>query len=133
MNTLLDDFVGNNEWPQLGEIVTEDDRDCHRDGHIVKIPMSIHRGITWFEGHFPEQPVLPGVVQVDWAARLSQRIFPALAAFTAIKNLKFKTVILPDVEISLVLTYNQAKHTVNFSYNDANDVYSSGVIVFCPR
>ena len=122
---MLDDLQKNNQWPQFGEVITAD--------HQVTVAMTIDPEITWFAGHFPEQPVLPGVVQVDWAAQLSRRFFPELQRFRGLKNIKFKTVILPGATVHLALTANREKQSVSFAYRDNETVYSSGVLAFCPQ
>ena len=54
-----------------------------------------------FQGHFPGHPVLPGVVQVDWAIRFGTRAFGDLGGFRGIDQLKFQALIRPGDVVEL--------------------------------
>ena len=93
----------------------------------------IHSDIRWFAGHFPEQPVLPGVVQAHWAASIGRYLFGVQTDFSRLDNLKFQTMIIPTVELLLVLQYRPEKFAVKFAYQRNETVYSEGTAVFAPR
>ncbi|MEB8432440.1 hypothetical protein OO007_09415 [Cocleimonas sp. KMM 6892] len=103
---------------------------------ICDIPASL----SCFKGHFPDQAVLPGVVQINWANDLAKRIFK-YEEFRGVNYLKFNTMILPETKVILSLTLNPEKHTVKFRYTsiaeddsmtkEKNEVlFSSGIFVF---
>ncbi len=54
-----------------------------------------------FQGHFPDNPILPGVVQVDWAIRFGQEAFGPLGDFQGMLNLKFMDLIRPGERLEL--------------------------------
>jgi 3-hydroxyacyl-[acyl-carrier-protein] dehydratase len=60
---------------------------------------------TGFKGHFPEQPVLPGVCQMTLALVMADRMRGRRTQLAAVTNAKFLSVVVPDqpVEISCVL------------------------------
>ena len=64
-----------------------------RSGHTFTLAMD--PDLTAFQGHFPGHPVLPGVVQVDWAVRFGSEAFGPLGRFRAIEHLKFQDPIRP--------------------------------------
>ena len=96
------------------------------------LTLHVPNDLAWFEGHFPDQSVLPGVVQIDWAGKLSRSLFVGTSAFGRLTNVKFKTMVLPDTTLSLELTHRPEKGSVKFHFfNDAHS-FSLGSLQFRP-
>ncbi len=85
-----------------------------------------------FQGHFPGDPLLPGVVQVDWAVRLGQEAFGPLGAFQALDQVKFLRPARPGTELELRLALDRAPGRVRlrFQYLGADGKVSSGAVLF---
>lgn len=94
---------------------------------VIRIPSSLH----FFEGHFDQFPILPGVVQVDWVYRFAQLVFN-LDTPTEIDlpNIKFSSPIYPETTIHLNLEYDVQKSRLSFKYKDQEKTCSSGIIGF---
>lgn len=86
-----------------------------------------------FLGHFPGQPILPGVVQVDWAIRLGEATFGALGRFQAVEHLKFQAVIEPLESMELRLCWDDAKRQLDFVYAGPKGRASSGLVQFAAK
>ena len=56
-----------------------------------------------FRGHFPGDPVVPGVVLVDWAVRLGREAYGDLGPFAGLDQVKFLEPVRPGDEVELVL------------------------------
>lgn len=91
----------------------------------VSLQLDICADIHWFEGHFPDAPVLPGVTQLDWAVHYSRQYFPQLAQLQAVEVLKFQQMIRPGHQLQLRLEHS-AGHTTLFSYSRDGDKVASG-------
>ena len=59
-----------------------------------------------FAGHFPGQPVVPGACLVQISEELLSQKLDRPVQLTGIRNLKFRRVITPDMNISFNLNVN---------------------------
>ncbi|NVK56213.1 MAG: hypothetical protein HWE26_11385 [Alteromonadaceae bacterium] len=96
----------------------------------ILIALHVPDQLSWFDGHFPGQKILPGVVQVNWAGKLSRSLFVKHDAFVQLSNVKFKTMVMPDTAMQLELSYNAAKHSIKFNYFNNTDSFSMGSFKF---
>jgi len=96
----------------------------------VKLEVSIPADLYYFDGHFPEAPILPGVVQVDWAIAIGRRYFALPLYFRAVNALKFQHVIQPGNVVTLELAHDPEKSSLNFRYLSALGQHASGRILF---
>ena len=128
----LTTLAGLDKWP---EIITVDVKnhsdavDASSTGTVDAIvSLSVPRQLTWFDGHFPDQPVLPGIVHVHWAHSIASSVFQTVLDPHRLSRLKFKTPILPDAALKLHLNINKQKRLVKFSFRDETTEYSSGTL-----
>lgn len=96
----------------------------------VQIRLQVQPELSWFVGHFPQQPILPGVVQTTWAIEFGRRYLPLPAQFRYMSNMKFMRFILPGTQLELRLQYLPAKSELSFEYHDGTAVCASGRIGF---
>lgn len=92
----------------------------------LRVPLDL----AYFSGHFPTTPILPGVVQVDWAIALGQRLFGLPPRFAGMEVLKFQQLVRPGDRISLTLRFDQARSKLHFAYRNGEAACSSGRIVW---
>lgn len=78
-----------------------------------------------FQGHFPGDPVLPGVVQVDWAIRLGAEAFGPLGTFLGLDRIKFLEPVRPGETLELSLSAPRAGR-LDFRYASGGALKSSG-------
>ena len=83
-----------------------------------------------FDGHFPGQPVLPGIAQVDWAIRWGRERFGIVAPFSRIEQLKFQRPVAPGTPLEAEWHWQAATATLRFELRSALGVHSSGRAVF---
>lgn len=101
-----------------------------QDSEQVILDLHVPAGLAHFPGHFPGLPILPGVVQVDWAVRHAREHFALTGGFTALENVKFQALVLPDAQLELTLTWDAGKSRLEFVFATRQRKYSSGRIVF---
>lgn len=93
------------------------------------LQLAIPPDLAYFSGHFPQTPVLPGVVQVQWALELSQQLFKPTGKFTGMEVLKFQQLVRPDDRIELHLRFDQERKKLYFTYRNDTATCSSGRIL----
>jgi 3-hydroxymyristoyl/3-hydroxydecanoyl-(acyl carrier protein) dehydratase len=91
--------------------------------------LHIPNELIYFKGHFPDQAILPGVVQLDWAIGFAQSVF-ALEPHVvgAIKQLKFSQIIHPNQDVCLRLDHNMDAFATRFKYESDAGIHASGII-----
>jgi acyl-CoA synthetase (AMP-forming)/AMP-acid ligase II len=120
---LLDD-AGVDRRPRLPEV-----RELERAGDRVVLEVTAPSNLYYFDGHFDVAPILPGVVQVDWAIHYGRRYFPLPAIFKGINALKFQQVIQPAQPVRLELTHDAVKGSLQFRYASDAGQHSSGRVM----
>jgi 3-hydroxymyristoyl/3-hydroxydecanoyl-(acyl carrier protein) dehydratase len=96
----------------------------------VELDLHVPPGLEYFTGHFPGLPVLPGVVQIDWAVRLARPRLRLAGGFAAAEQVKFLSVIAPSARLTLALETKSDGSKLVFSYTGGAKKYSSGTLVF---
>ena len=111
------------DWPRVKSVQRLGSRQ-------IQLALLVRRDTSWFEGHFPAHPVLPGVVQVHWACRIVSRVWEQLQDCREIKNLKFQKLVLPGDELQLELEHDQSMQQVSFKFSQKTEVCSQGRLCF---
>jgi 3-hydroxymyristoyl/3-hydroxydecanoyl-(acyl carrier protein) dehydratase len=101
---------------------------AQHDGDRARIEMLVPRELFYFRGHFPNFPVLPGIVQTHWAIAHARRLFGLEAAEIVGLQVKFKRPIGPEQRIQLDLAFARERARLSFEYRDGSTICSSGVI-----
>ena len=96
----------------------------------VSLALTIAADLDYFRGHFPDAPILAGVVQLDWAVKYAQQYLGFGKLVQDLEVLKFQVVTMPDMTVNLTLERN-AKGKCLFSYQSDKGQHASGRIVFC--
>ncbi|RON70571.1 acyl-CoA synthetase family protein [Pseudomonas fluorescens] len=93
------------------------------------LQLSVPPDLAYFSGHFPKAPVLPGVVQVEWALNLGRQLLNLNGAFAGMEVLKFQQLVRPGDEIQLHLRFDPERRKLYFAYRNDTATCSSGRIL----
>lgn len=95
-----------------------------------QLELDVPPDLAHFTGHFPQTPVLPGVVQIDWAQRLARELIAELPPrFCGMEVLKFQQLVRPGDRIQLTLRFDAERGKLYFAYRNGDAPCSSGRIL----
>lgn len=92
-----------------------------RNGNVARVMLVAPATLTYFRGHFPRFPVLPGVVQIGWAATLAAQVFERRVTVSGMRRVKFMRLVRPERRILLELElHGECRLEFRYRYADAN-------------
>ena len=99
------------------------ERDASRKARLrLRLPPDLY----YFRGHFPSAPILPAVVQIDWAVHYAMELFGLDGTFRGMDRLKFRRILEPLDEPELALEHDPEAGVLAFSYTTKTGPHSSG-------
>jgi 3-hydroxymyristoyl/3-hydroxydecanoyl-(acyl carrier protein) dehydratase len=98
--------------------------------HGVLLTLPIEEDLVYLTGHFPNSPIMPGVVLLAWAEEYGRQHLDIGGTFAGVDNLKFHQVLRPGTSVDLALRYDPLKSKLYFTYSNPGVVYASGGILF---
>ena len=101
------------------------------EGRTARVEFTPEGQSVYFDGHFPEYLLLPGVVQCDLAIRFAHENLGTTLNISSIPRMKFKRPIPPDTRLVLSIEHDVDKNRLSYSYRavEGETVYSDGTVV----
>lgn len=95
----------------------------------VELTLDISARLPWFKGHFPAQPIFPGVGLTWVVHQLSKQWLGIDLTFAGLSAIKFQTPILPGTQVVMALKWLPEKSALKFSAK-ASEQLASGTFKF---
>ncbi len=99
-----------------------------RSPESARLRIEIAASLPFFDGHFPQAKILPGVAQLDITIRFARELFALPPDFAGAENLKFLDWIGPDSTIELELA--KQEDAIAFRIDSAKGRHASGRLRF---
>lgn len=98
----------------------------------VALDLIVPKELRYFDGHFDQHPILPGVVQTHWAEHYAREHFKFSNNFVGLSNIKFQQIISPGQQVKLALTLIEKNDTaiISFAYSSSIGKHASGKLTF---
>lgn len=95
--------------------------------HVV-----VEKDSPWFHGHFPNNPILPGVAQLQMVIDLLTRQGHAKLRVGGLSRVKFRRLVRPGevLEVSVAAGDNENRHNFTITCGDEN--VCSGKVLITP-
>lgn len=95
-------------WYRLIDIQGGEDGEIRAD---VQVPAES----SWFDGHFPAEPVLPGLAQISIVFDVIQKALDGQWRASSVSRVRFKRIVRPDDRLA-VIAAPLAKEADAFSF-----------------
>lgn len=102
------------------------------DSHRERLLLDVRPELVCFSGHFVGNPILPGVVQLHWAAIIAGTLFGYIGAPREIYRLKFRHIATPPCFIELQMEHLDASR-VSFELVGHLHAHAQGVLAYDGR
>ena len=104
----------------------------------AELTLRVTENLNGFSGHFDNNPILPGIVQVQWAVHFAREYLQLNTPVMLVEKLKFTHIIQPPKIITLRIQTSADKKTTRFHFNsiptqhvEAETIaYSRGQLVY---
>lgn len=119
---------------EVGAHTHSERREGERHHVTHSFELRVPEDLYYFRGHFPEAPILPGIVQLHEAVlpRIVE-VRPGLGRLLRVQRLKFRRPIRPGEHLTLALTYAADVPEVDFTLAKGETPCASGRLIFEPQ
>jgi 3-hydroxyacyl-[acyl-carrier-protein] dehydratase len=84
----------------------------------------------WFSGHFPNNPVFPGIAQLKLVADLISASATDAMHLSSISRVKFRKIVKPGEKLDIEVVSGNGKNYYLFTITSGNEAVCSGKMFF---
>ena len=92
---------------------------------VVRV-LRVRDDVGGLAGHFPGLPVVPAVVQIQWAMDAAERLAGRAPTLRRLEALKFKAMIRPGQLVEVAVRLSAMGDAVQFRIGSGERVFSTG-------
>jgi len=109
-------------WYMLKEIKRSDEDEIRAN---IYVPAES----SWFDGHFPGEPILPGVAQIGMVFDVIKKVRNQNLKISSMRRVRFKRIVRPDASLTIIaapLKQEAAAYSFRILFQD--ETVCSGVM-----
>jgi 3-hydroxymyristoyl/3-hydroxydecanoyl-(acyl carrier protein) dehydratase len=99
-------------------------------GENISLSFFVPNTFSLLEGHFPQQPIVAGVVQIYWADSYARKYYDISGTAYKLNQIKFKKLIKPAAHYQLNLSRVKDGKSIKFEICDPENIYASGQLSY---
>lgn len=84
----------------------------------------------WFSGHFPNNPILPGIAQLKMVVDLIARQSEDNLRITGLSRVKFRKIVKPGEQLDIQVTCSDTENHYTFKITSGDEDVCSGKMLF---
>lgn len=92
--------------------------------------VAIDGNSPWFSGHFPDNPILPGIAQLKMVADLISKSAKGNMYLTGVTRVKFRKIVRPGEVLDIHVTSGNKKDQYIFKITSGDQDVCSGWMFF---
>ncbi len=100
-----------------------------KEGEIVA-SVAIEGNSPWFSGHFPDNPILPGIAQLKMVADLISKSAEGNMCLTGVTRVKFRKIVKPGDLLDIHVTSGTKINQYIFKITSGDQDVCSGWMFF---
>ena len=87
----------------------------------------------WFSGHFPDNPILPGIAQLKMVADLIAASRDDAVCIRGLSRIKFRKIVRPGEPLDIYATIDKGNDQYAFRITSSNEEVCSGMMLVAPK
>ena len=103
-----------------------------REGAVIA-KVSTDATSPWFLGHFPGDPILPGIAQLHMVTECIEQVLRQKLVLRNLARVKFKKLIRPGDVLDICAVPGKQENNYTFSIQHNDQQVCSGRLVLAPR
>lgn len=100
----------------------------HHSATEASLQLDFPPELECFKGHFPNEPIYPGLAQIGFVEHFAKTLWPDLQWVNSMEQMKFQSLIKPFMQLHLQLTRQGAR--VQFSLRNQESTVASGRLLW---
>lgn len=97
---------------------------------IITASVTADKDSPWFSGHFPNNPILPGIAQLGMVVDLISKPKEGSLSITGLSRVKFRKLIRPGDQLDIEVTRISSENHCIFKITSGNEDVCSGKMFF---
>ncbi len=100
---------------------------------VVVAQVTTDKLSPWFSGHFPGDPILPGIAQLNMVTETVAKVLGKKLSLQSLARIKFKKIIRPGAILDIQAHAGKKENHYQFRITSKQEEVCSGRLVLVPK